>query len=329
MTKIWKPTLLYAFAHFAVDFGCAYAMFAGYNGSTIGFLLYNFFAFAMQMPLGLVADAANRNRFFALLGTVMVAGICWFPAFGLLGCMLLGAGNALFHIGGGLDVLNLSGDCAAPLGVFVSPGAYGVFLGTLLGSNDGSPAVAAVTLVLAAAGLCLIQCKTMPANAAVAFPDGKTYLPALLLVLVVVLRSYGGMSGTFSWKTGIWSVAAVTAVVLGKTAGGFLADRVGLFRAAAGSLLTAAILFFFGASPFPGVCALFLFNMTMPITLFALAQKMQGCKGFSFGILTFALFLGFLPAFYGAESIHHIGMLLVTACSALFLLPVLGHRKEA
>ena len=137
------------------------------------------------------------------------------------------------------------------------------------------------------------------------------------------------MSGTFSWKTEIWSDIAVTAVVLGKTAGGFLADRVGLFRAAAGSLILAATLFCFGDSPLPGVLALFLFNMTMPITLFALARKMPGCKGFSFGILTFALFLGFLPAYYGAAPINHIGMMTVTACSALFLLPVLGHRKGA
>ena len=32
-----------------------------------------------------------------------------------------------------------------------------------------------------------------------------------------------------------WSLAAVTAVVLGKTLGGFLADRFGLFRSAAAS----------------------------------------------------------------------------------------------
>jgi len=116
--------------------------------------------------------------------------------------------------------------------------------------------------------------------------------------------------------------------VLGKTAGGFLADHVGLFRAAASSLVLAAAAFFFSRSPVPGVCALFLFNMTMPITLFALSQRMPGCKGFSFGILTFALFLGFLPTYYGAETIGHVGMALVTICSTVFLLPVLRCKKE-
>ena len=50
MLRTWKPTALYAFAHFTVDLGCAYAMFASYAGGATGYLLYNFFAFAMQMP---------------------------------------------------------------------------------------------------------------------------------------------------------------------------------------------------------------------------------------------------------------------------------------
>ena len=123
MLRTRKPTALYAFAHFTVDLGCAYAMFAGYAGGATGYLLYNFFAFAMQMPLGILADALGRNRRFALLGTALVFAICCFPSFGLLGSVILGLGNGLFHVGGGLDVLNLSGRRAAPLGVFVSPGA--------------------------------------------------------------------------------------------------------------------------------------------------------------------------------------------------------------
>ena len=78
----------------------------------------------------------------------------------------------------------------------------------------------------------------------------------------------------------------------------------------------------------PGVLALFLFNITMPITLFALAQTMSGCKGFSFGLLTFALFLGYLPSYLGAASLRGWGMALVAALSALLLLPGLKHLRE-
>ena len=322
MGRRWYPTLIYSFAHFAVDLGCAFAMFSACESTPIHFLLYNFCAFAMQMPLGLLADAWGNNRRSAIMGALLVAAIRCLPFFGYLGAVILGLGNGLFHIGGGLDVLNLSGEKAAPLGVFVSPGAYGIYLGTLLGNRISSPLPVLAALLLACGGMLLV-CKTdlLPENAPLELPD-KDILPgAVLLFLVVVLRSYGGMAAAFDWKTGLWSFAAVSAVVLGKTLGGFLSDRFGLLRSAAVTLCLCAALFCFADHAVPGVLALLLFNMTMPMTLFGLARAMPGANGFSFGLLTFALFLGFLPTYLGAGTIGGIGMALVAAASALLLLP--------
>ena len=39
--------------------------------------------------------------------------------------------------------------------------------------------------------------------------------------------------------------------------------------------------------------------MSMPITLRGAADALPGMPGFSFGLLTFALFLGFLPTWLG------------------------------
>jgi len=44
---------------------------------------------------------------------------------------------------------------------------------------------------------------------------------------------------------------------------------------------------------------IFFFNMTMPITLYLLVCKWKTMPGFSFGLLTFGLFLGFLPVYLG------------------------------
>ena len=87
-------------------------------------------------------------------------------------------------------------------------------------------------------------------------------------------------------------------VVLGKTAGGFLADRIGTLSAAALSLIPCALLLLFPTSPVCGTLAMFLFNMTMPMTLWAMARLFPCARGFSFGALTFALFLGFLPKMF-------------------------------
>lgn len=320
-----QVTMAYAFAHFAVDLGCAFAMFSACSGNPTAFLLYNFFAFAMQMPLGLLADAVGQNRRFALLGTLLVGGVCCLPSFRLPGALALGLGNGLFHIGGGLDVLNCSGDRAAPLGVFVSPGAWGIWLGTVLGKG-GIPAWPVLALLLlACAGMLLIRPGRLPENAPAVLPAGRALPWAALLFLVVVLRSYGGMAAAFPWKTGLWAFAAISAVVLGKTLGGFCADCFGLFRSAAVSLGLCTVLFCFSGHAIPGVLALLLFNMTMPMTLFALARAMPGAKGFSFGLLTFALFLGYLPTWLGAGTIGGFGMAAVAVLSAVLLLP--GIRK--
>ena len=76
-------------------------------------------------------------------------------------------------------------------------------------------------------------------------------------------------------------------------------DRLGPRRASAGSLGLAAVCYLACALPGPGLLAVFLFNMTMPVTLWAAARTLPGAKGFTFGLLTFALFLGFLPSFLG------------------------------
>ena len=315
-------TAIYAISHFAVDLGCAYAVFSGSAAGYFGYLLYNFFAFAMQMPLGLLADRFGKNRLFAVTGALLVALLCCFPTFGIAGIMALGLGNALFHIGGGLDVLNLSGDRAALLGVFVSPGAFGLFVGTLWASRSRLPVV--LILGICAAWMVFSPArKKLPQNRELSLPKLVVIPWAALLFLVVMLRSYGGMQAAFPWKAGIWSWISVLAVVLGKTCGGFLSDRLGPIPAAIGSLALAAALFCFGHLPICGVLALLFFNVSMPITLFALAQAMPGCKGFSFGLLTFALFLGFLPAYFGLPAIGSFAMAAVSLTSLLLLLPAL------
>lgn len=47
-----------------------------------------------------------------------------------------------------------------------------------------------------------------------------------------------------------------------------------------------------------GILALLFFNMTMPLTLFLMWNEMREQPGLAFGVLTFALFLGFLPVYF-------------------------------
>ncbi len=86
-------------------------------------------------------------------------------------------------------------------------------------------------------------------------------------------------------------------IVLGKCFGGVFADKAGSMKASIISLACAAALFMFSSNILPGLLAVFLFNMTMPVTLWFLAAILDKCKGFAFGILTFALFAGYYASY--------------------------------
>ena len=330
-----KPLLaLYAAAHFWVDLSCAFLIYRAVASSAqfvLCLLLYNFCAFALQMPLGLLSDRLDRNSAVAAAGCIVVAAAYLSPL-PLLTSVIAGMGNALFHLGGGIDTLNVSEKKAAALGVFVSPGALGLFLGTLWGKGDSAPLLLApAILILMAAAILLLARRTFPALRSGNAPldlSGR-FLPLLPLFLVVVLRSYMGMNQSFPWKsTGQWAVVLTAALVLGKMAGGFLMDVTSPRIASALSLGLAAVLYLFSGVPLLGTLAVFLFNMTMPITLWAAARTVPGAKGFAFGLLTFALFLGFVPSWLGLPSLLTQPWTYSAAArlSLLLLVPVL--KKE-
>ena len=305
-------TILYSILHFLVDGVCAFAMFGYFAEQSnwyLNMLLYNFCAFAMQMPFGVVLDYLNSqgksrkwspSYCFAGLGVLCT----------LIGAMvhpiLLGLGNALFHLGGGVGTIyedREKGRRGRGLGVFVAPGALGLYIGTQLGKKKaGSLWLIAAALVMM--GICLLGRRVLCRDGAAepaerANADNAGYGLLLLgCMAVVVLRSYIGAAVTFSWKTTLVAgVIGVLAVVLGKVAGGFGAVAFGTRRTMVVSLGLAAVLYLLSGNMLAGVLALFLFNMTMPITLYLLVEKRKDMPGLGFGALTFAIFLGILPVY--------------------------------
>ncbi|MBR6090870.1 MAG: hypothetical protein IKP86_13115 [Anaerolineaceae bacterium] len=298
---------IYSFAHFCVDFSCAYFIYSRFLNPwqwTLCLVLYNFCAFAMQAPLGLLSDKINRNAVIAAAGCLIVALSAFLAKYAVLACVTAGIGNAFFHLGGGLDTLNDCGEKCGKLGVFVSPGAFGIFFGTRLGKAKALPVYAVITGLVLISVLILLAARRQDLlkhsrNVPVSFQgilDPGVIPAALCFFLVVCLRSFAGSSMAFPWKSvSQWAVINTCAVVFGKTAGGFLADRFGAVRSSWATLVAAALLFLAAAHPAAGILAVFLFNMTMPVTLGALGRMLPGVKGFAFGLLTLALFAGLVP----------------------------------
>ncbi len=315
-------TAIYSVLHFLVDGVCAFAMATAFaNDGYEKFLIYNFCAFALQMPMGAVLDGMtlcskkNYSMITAIFGVVLtIAGAFVHPA-------LLGIGNALFHVGAGVSVIRedyAKGWSGQALGIFVAPGALGLFLGAQLAPKSSGIGfwlgTAFVMLMLSA----WVWKKEPKYLKSVDNSERKAGSIGLLVFcfVIVVLRSYVGLAVDFPWKSTVFaSTIGVLAVVLGKMAGGIVAARVGQWKTMVIALALAIVAYSFHVQMAPGVLALFLLNMTMPITLYLLVDNWRGLPGFSFGLLTFGLFLGFLPVYFGwqlpelgSEGVYYLKM---------------------
>ena len=339
-------TFAYALCHFVVDFACVSSMLCAVSrvlgdsgqGSmevvALSILLYDIVAFTLQLPIGIALDQLDKNSYAALLSYALVGAgvILSLVPIALLewpAILLLAIGNALFHSAGGLSVLNISQKHAGPSGIFIATGAIGVFLGTQ-SAQMGRLQIAFSLLVLLF--LCaLITLVVQKVNKKywnvhnVSFDISElsfnTLLAIALLSLVVALRSYAGMVMAFPWKSEmLLLVLSILGVFAGKALGGVVADRIGFRTTAIFSLIAAATLFVPSWEiPVMGLLGVFFFNFTMSITLASLANILPNANGTAFGLASFSLAVGALPALAGFRIEHPAMLSGISLVSALAL----------
>jgi FSR family fosmidomycin resistance protein-like MFS transporter len=332
---------IYAALHFLMDFSCAVFMTGTLlkSGADPGaVLVYNFAAFALQFPIGALLDAygissgAAAASFFIFAGALVLRNVPYAAA------AAAGIGNSLFHTGAGRDLLVRDREHCALLGIFISPGAVGIFAGTLAGAAGVLPLW--ILALLAAAGAFFAwYVRKLPDRVSGQLPErngkgnptGTAILPLLCLLAVVILRSYMGAHQEFAWKTAFSdSVCVLAALVLGKAFGGVFADRIGKLRFSCLSLAAAAVFFLFSGISVFALAAVFLFNMTMPVTMRGAAEWLPGREGTSFGFLSFGLFIGYFADRYLLSGAVPFAGFSAEACliSLVFLALGLKRRKE-
>lgn len=308
-----QTAAVYATGHFLVDFSCALMMLRTLP-EPVYFLVYNFCAFAMQMPIGLMADLLGKNKPFAMTGIGLVLlGTLPLPV--PLQVISIGLGNACFHVGGGREAL-LADNKMTGLGIFVSPGAVGIYLGTVLAHNETVHIWVTISLAVIASAVWML-CPSGEKKNPTARPRPML---ALLMLTVVIVRSMIGLSMDSPWKIGVFVTLGAVAAAVGKAAGGFLGDKLGSRNAGVLSLLLAAGLFLLPDMGIAGVIGVLLFNMTMPITLRRACDALPGLEGFGFGLLTFGLFLGYLPSAFGITVAPWLGAVMALICAGLIWL---------
>ncbi len=295
----------YAFGHFYIDFICSLilSLILFKNSTTVPqiavlFVLYNLIAFGTQPFFGFLADKYKKAQLSAIIGILITtAGMIFFfkPTIAVI---LLGIGNALYHVGGGIVVLNLEPSKAKYPGIYVAPGALGLFLGGLLGYLQVNPWFFIIGGVLVS-GILISTIRTIQIPKIKKFKEKKVSLigvVSILLLVSVCMRSLISDSLHLSWKTVfIYGLILTLAVTLGKFFGGILADKYGFMRVGLiGLLIAAPLLIFFQSVPILVFIGIFCFNIVMPITLTAVAEAFPNYKGFAFGLTTLALAIGYV-----------------------------------
>ena len=297
-------------------------------------LIYNGMAFAFQLPVGAFADRLGLTTVLSAIGCFLIAlgGLIPSP---VLMCILIGLGNACFHAGGGREVLAQGGKRAGPVGVFVAPGALGIFLGpkfAALGWN--LPPLLALCMAVSGLALCFRRKSAPPAPVPAALPGALRKAAVILcFFLTVLLRSYMGTVLCYDAMNSPAFAAAFTGgIFFGKFLGGTLSDRWGTFRFCLSAQVLGTLLFPLSLSyPLLALPAIFLLNTTMAVTASKLYLCCPDYPGTMFGLTTFALYLGGIPRLLGWENICFTagGLLVLCILSACFLLAGLSfHREE-
>ena len=278
---------------------------------------YNLIAFGLQPGVGWLSDRWRLPRLCLLLGMLLPAVALFAHTTSALVTLACAAfGNALFHIGAGVLVLNHGVEKTAPAGVFVGPGALGLGFGIWYGRNPGLgpvwPLAALLVIALAlwfpwervladrSGLLSAVQASdTPPAADARSRPLPQWIVVAVVLLLVsVAVRSLvGGEVSRGCPRTLLLLMGMPLAACGGKALGGFIADRIGWLEATGLALVSSTPLIVWGGGSTPLLLVgMLLFQTTMPVTLIAVARALPRSPGVAFGLPCLALVLGSLPA---------------------------------
>ena len=193
---------LFTIAHPLVD-ACSLSVLIAGGMSWQRVVAYNAMAFALQLPMGLIADERPgwvRGGFF--LGTGMAVAAAVAAAFGAHGWGVLAVacvGNALFHLTAGKEILDTRGGRGGPIGLFISTGAL-----CLLAGRIGMERCAAAALPAFAAALAVVSVasavrwrKAIHGSSAAATGEASPILESLMLFGLFVLvawRSWAGLA---------------------------------------------------------------------------------------------------------------------------------------
>lgn len=327
--------IIYSICHFIVDFVCAIFVLGklvpiaeSMQDAIMAAIVYNFFAFAFQVPLGYILDKFKVYKYVAIIGMGLI-GITYFISSKNIIALasVVGIGNALFHLEGGVNAYAISKGKAFINGLFVAPGALGIFLGTMFNEELIVSYVPIALITISIMLLFLIQTQDVNKELTKINSRNISIKSCILIVLLIgvsiIVRSIGGSAIVYTWKTGfVLGFTYTLAIVLGKAIGGLVADKFGLLKVACISLLLSAVCLVLGHNyHMLAYVGIFLFNIPMSITLTILENTLTKKIACAVGLNTMFLFIGYIICFIDMTIDNNfvlVGSIILAALSIYF-----------
>jgi len=338
--------------HLLVDFICVSTLMYSYYDSfgnsffIYVFLIYNCIAFLTQPFIGLWLDKVNETYFmkammifsavFVIIGSNLLIAFGVIPTFSIIGTLLLGLGNSLFHVVGGKEITSTSNK-STPGGLFVSTGAIGVGLGMLF--NQRLLFVPALILVIAPfiyGILSVVHIFIKNDNYKLNYEPIKQspkilVAIALILCIAVGIRSFVGFYATYSnnLKGAPLILLLSICAFLGKAIGGILLDLVGPYVTISISTILGAVAGLLLKFITFDYIFVFSINLLMPLTLDLIRRIFPKHEGFSFGLLAAFLVPGYLLGHLMNEySIYDFSWILILLTGGMLIAIYLINRKN-
>ncbi|MBP5091989.1 MAG: hypothetical protein J6328_05490 [Bacilli bacterium] len=298
------PLFLSSLLHFLVDYVSIATLVKASSSVTVEeaaifSLFYDFLAFATQPIFGAVGDIFRKEKEMVLCSIALLL-VGYFIPLHYLALVLVGIGNALFHVYAGKKVMDET-KRSAPLGVFISTGS----LGLSLALNHSLPHLRYLflgSLVLLGLAYYFIKGDQQVREPIVETPNGGhafLVLPLILISVGVLIRAYLGSLPTYVGEAlQVAPMLMALFVFLGKASGGFILDLFGVIPLVVASLIFTLIGSFNFSEPLLRMSFILGINLPMAFTLFYAKKACPKLNGFAFGLLAAILLLGTILANY-------------------------------
>ena len=307
-----EALLTEAVTHFVVDFACffllsgTFASVAEGRSAVLGagYLIFLILAYGIRPFVGAVLDEYPRFHSQSV-GCLLVGIACLLPpSAGWIALFSAAVGSGLFHVGIGGESLAFARGFFARSASVLSTGALGTVLGSAAAKTDLPSWFCSIAVGVAALACFLFsESRKYPRKIRAFRHSVSPFVPpraAFLLTLFPVVAASMTVGFLPTERTdGFWRYLPAIAVFLGRILGGVFADRFGPRKTAAVSFLGATVcLTVFTHVPWLYCVGLAFISAPVSVTLGAGVASLPSRPHFSFGVWSFALLMGTVPAFF-------------------------------